>query len=79
MLSKIKITRSESFTHKVHSVKQRSKTTKYRVPQRSPLSSVLFIFYVSNIPQPENVQTKTLSQRADDIALRAYGRTTTIS
>ena len=37
------------------------------VPQGSPLSPVLFIFYVSDIPQPSN--GITLSQFADDIGL----------
>ena len=37
------------------------------VPQGSPLSPVLFIFYVSDIPQPKN--GISLSQFADDIGL----------
>ena len=66
MLIKIKNTKSESFT------------SKYGVPKVSPVSPVLFII-VCGIPQPENVQTTTLSQFADDIALWAYGRTNIVS
>ena len=54
-------------------------TPKHGVPQGSPLSQILFIIYVSDIPQPENLQTTTLSQFADDMALRSYGRNTIIS
>ena len=38
------------------------------VPQSSPLSPILFILYVSDIPQPNDTQVN-LSQFADDIAL----------
>ena len=64
---KIKNARSESFTQK------------HGVPQESRLNPVFCSIYVSEIPQPENVQTTILSQFADDIALWAYGRTTTVS
>ena len=43
------------------------------------MSPILFIIYVSDIPQPENAQTTTLSQFADDIALWSYGRNTIMS
>ena len=49
-------------------------TPKYEGPQGSPLSQILIIIYVSDIPQPENAQTTTLSQFADDIALWSNGR-----
>ena len=54
-------------------------TPKQRVPQGSSLSPILFIIYVSDIPQTENLQTTTLWQFADDMALRSYGRNTIIS
>ena len=38
------------------------------VPQGSPLSPILFILYVSEIPQPIEAQVN-LSQFADDIAI----------
>ena len=63
---------------KIKNTSIKSFTSKHGVPQGSSLSRVLFIIYVSDIPQPENVQT-TLSQFVDDIALWAYGRTTTFS
>ena len=37
------------------------------------------MIYVNDIPQPENAQTTTLSQFADDIALWSYGRNTIMS
>ena len=40
------------------------------VPQGSPLSPILFILYVSDIPQPLDAQVN-LSQFADDIAIWA--------
>ena len=40
------------------------------VPQGSPFSTVLFILYVSDIPQPNDAQVN-ISQFADDIALWA--------
>lgn len=54
MLIKIKNTRKQSFS------------AKHGVLQGSPVSTDLFIIYV---PQPENVQTSTQSQFADDIPL----------
>ena len=40
------------------------------VPQGSPFSPILFILYVSDIPQPPDAQVN-LSQFADDIAICA--------
>ena len=40
------------------------------IPQGSPLSPILFILYVSDIPQPPDAQIN-LSQFADDIAISA--------
>ena len=54
-------------------------TPKHAVPLGSPLSPILFILYVSNILKPVNTQATTLSQFADDIALRSYGRNTIMS
>ena len=54
-------------------------TPKYGVPQGNPLSPLLFIIYVSDIHQPENIQKTTLSQFAADIALCAYGRSAIMS
>ena len=53
--------------------------SKHGAPQESPLSPILFIIYVSDIPQPVNAQATTLSQFADDITLWSYGRNTIIS
>ena len=68
-----------SISIKIKDIKSSAFTPKHGVPQRSPLSPILFIIYVSNIPQPGNVQTTTLSQFTDDIALWAYGRNTIAS
>ena len=64
---------------KIKDIKSDFFIPKHQVPQGSPLSPILFIIYVSNIPQPENVQTTTLSQFAEDIALWAYGRNIILS
>ena len=63
-----------SISIKIKDIKSDFFSPKHGVPQGSPLSPILFTIYVSDIPQPENVQTTTLSQFADDIALWAYGR-----
>ena len=54
-------------------------TPKHGVPQGTRLSLILFIIYVSNIPQPENAQITTLSQFDDDIALWVCERNTIMS
>ena len=54
-------------------------TPKHGVPQESLLSPILFIIYVSDISQPENAKSTTLSQFADDIALWSYRRNTIMS
>ena len=53
-----------SVSIKIKNTKSDFFTPKHGVPQGSPLSPILFIIYVSNIPQPEHTQT-TLSQFAD--------------
>ena len=64
---------------KIKDIKSDFFTSKHGILQGSPLSPIFFIIYVSDIPQPENAQTTTLSQIADDIALWAYGRNTIMS
>ena len=64
---------------KIKNIKSNIFTPKYGVPQGSPLSPILFIIYVSDIPQPENEQTTTLLQFANDIVLWSYGRNTIMS
>ena len=68
-----------SISINIKDIKSSVFTPKHRVPQRSPLSPILFITYVRNISQPGNLQTTTLSQFTDDIALWAYGRNTVVS
>ena len=68
-----------SISIKIKDIKSDFFTTKHEVHQGSPLSPILFIIYVSDILQPENKQTTTLSQFSDDIALWAYGRNTIMS
>ena len=68
-----------SISIKIKDIKSDFFTTKHGVHQGSPLSPILFIIYVSDILQPENIQTTTLSQFSDDIALWAYGRNTIMS
>ena len=53
-----------SVSIKIKNTKSDFFTPKHGVPQGSPLSPILFIIYVSNIPQPEHTET-TLSQFAD--------------
>ena len=65
-----------SISIEIKDIKSDSFIPKHGVPQGGPLSPILFIIYVSDIPQPENVQTTNLLQFADDIALWAYGRNT---
>ena len=65
-----------SISVKIENIKSDLFTPKHEVPQGSPLSPILFIIYVSDIPQPVNTQATTLSQFADDIALWSYGRNT---
>ena len=65
-----------SISIKIKNIKSNIFTPKYGVPQGSPLSPILFIIYVSDIPQPENEQTTTLLQFANDIVLWSYGRNT---
>ena len=64
-----------SISIKIKNIKSDIFTPKHGVPQGSPLSPILFIIYVSDNPQPENTQSTTLSQFADDIELWSYGRT----
>ena len=68
-----------SMSVKIDNIKSDYFRPKHGVPQGSPLSPILFIIYVSDIPQPLNTQTTTLSQFADDIALWSYGRNTIMS
>ena len=68
-----------SISVKIENIKSDLFTPKHEVPQGSPLSPILFIIYVSDIPQPVNAQTTTLSHFADDIALWSYGRNTIMS
>ena len=68
-----------SISVKIKNIKTDFFTTKHEVPQGSPLSQILIIIYVSDIPQPENAQTTTLLQFADDIAPWSYGRNTIMS
>ena len=65
-----------SISIKIKNIKSNIFTPKYGVPQGSPLSPILFVIYVSDIPQPENEQTTTLLQFANDIVLWSYGRNT---
>ena len=58
-----------SISIKIKNIKSNIFTPKYGVPQGSPLSPIVFIIYVNDIPQPENEQTTTLLQFADDIVL----------
>ena len=59
-----------SISIKIKDIKSDFFTPNHGVPQGIPLSPILFIIYVSDIPQ---------SQFADDIALWAYGRKTIMS
>ena len=68
-----------SISIKIKNIKSNIFTPKYGVPQGSPLSPILFIIYVSDIPQPENEQTTTLLQFANDIVLWSNGRNTVMS
>ena len=68
-----------SISKKIENIKSDFFTPKHGVPQGSSLSRILFIVYVSDIPQPVNTQATTLSQFADDIALWSYGRNTIMS
>ena len=68
-----------SISIKIKNIKSNIFTPKYGVPQGSPLSPILFVIYVSDIPQPENEQTTTLLQFANDIVLWSYGRNTIMS
>ena len=68
-----------SISTKIENIKSDFFKPKHGVPQGSPLSPVLFIIYVSDIPQPVNIQAPTLSQFADNIALWSYGRNTIMS
>ena len=63
-----------SISIKIKNIKSDIFTPKHGAPQGSPLSPILFIIYVSDISQPENAQTTTLSQFADDIVFWSYGR-----
>ena len=47
-------------TIKIKNIESDISMPKHGVPQRSPLSPILFIIYVSDIPQPENAQATTL-------------------
>ena len=49
-------TKERSISIKIKDIKSDFFTPKHEVPQGSPLSPILFIFYVSDIPQPENAQ-----------------------
>ena len=69
----------KSISNKIIDIKSDFFTPKHGVPQGNSLSPILFIIYVSNIPQPKSVQTTTLSQFANDIALWAYVRNTMMS
>ena len=66
-----------SISIKIKDIKSDFFTPKYG--EGGSVSPILFIIYVSNISLPENVQTTTLSQSADDIAIWAYGRNTILS
>ena len=68
-----------SISIKIEDIKSDIFTPKHGVPQGSLLNPILFIMYVSDIPQSENVQKTTLSQFSDDIAIWAYGRNTIMS
>ena len=68
-----------SMAIKIKNIKSDIFTQKHGVRQGSSLRPILFIIYVSDISQPENAQSTTLSQFADSIALWSYGRNTIMS
>ena len=64
---------NRGFTKKMNNIFSELLRPIHGVPQGSPLSQIVSILYVSDIPQP-NHKFMFLSQFADDIAIWAAGK-----